>query len=164
MFWDHLSDQGSYILCPPDTDSDEFLVYKTGLPILSAPDAPEAIPPDVDKNDDKEGEHPRIPLTNPWEVLTLTSRILMKMMMTFFYPLKCLQMTNKQATTHINFTSDQVLMGSLDITAAFLNAEPPAGRVVILPPTILYKLGLLPQVFCWKVNRAIYGLREAPSL
>ena len=56
-------------------------------------------------------------------------------------------------------------LGSLDITAAFLNAELPAGRVVILrPPTILYKLGLLPQGFCWKVNRAIYGLREAPNL
>ena len=56
-------------------------------------------------------------------------------------------------------------LGSLDITAASLNAELPAGRVVILrPPTVLYKLGLLRQGFCWKINRAIYGLREAPNL
>ena len=56
-------------------------------------------------------------------------------------------------------------MASLDITAAFLNAELPPGRVVVLrPPSILYRLGLTPQGFCWRVHRAIYGLREAPSL
>ena len=56
-------------------------------------------------------------------------------------------------------------MASLDITAAFLNAELPPGRVVVLrPPSILYRLGLIPQGFCWRVHRAIYGLREAPSL
>ena len=60
MFWGHLSDQGSYILCPPDTESDESLAYKAGLPILSPLDAPEAIPPDVvTKGADKEGEHPK---------------------------------------------------------------------------------------------------------
>ena len=56
-------------------------------------------------------------------------------------------------------------MASLDITAAFLNAELPPGRVVVLrPPSILYRLGLIPQGFCRRVHRAIYGLREAPSL
>ena len=56
-------------------------------------------------------------------------------------------------------------MASLDITAALLNAELPPGRVVVLgPPSILYRLGLIPQGFCWRVHRAIYGLREAPSL
>ena len=56
-------------------------------------------------------------------------------------------------------------MASLDITAAFLNAELPPGRVVVLrPPSILYRLGLIPQGFCWRVHRAIYGLREAPCL
>ena len=50
-------------------------------------------------------------------------------------------------------------------TAAFLNAELPPGRIVVLrPPSILYRLGLIPQGFCWRVHRAIYGLREAPSL
>ena len=62
-------------------------------------------------------------------------------------------------------SSKEHAIASLDITAAFLNAELPAGRTVVLrPPAILYKLGLLPPGFCWKVNRAIYGLREAPSL
>ena len=42
----------------------------------------------------KRGSIQRLPLTNPWKALTLTSKILMKMMMTFFYPLKFLQMTN----------------------------------------------------------------------
>ena len=42
-------------------------------------------------------------------------------------------------------------LASLDVTAAFLNAPLPTGRIIVLrPPTILYKL--------------IYGLREAPSL
>ena len=45
------------------------------------------------------------------------------------------------------------------------NAELPTGRVVVLrPPSILYRLGLIPQGFCWRVHRAIYGFREAPSL
>ena len=62
-------------------------------------------------------------------------------------------------------SSSQNAVASLDITAAFLNAELPAGRTVILrPPSILYKLGLLPPGSCWKVNRAVYGLREAPNL
>ena len=56
-------------------------------------------------------------------------------------------------------------IASLDITAAFLSAElPPRGVVVLRPPSILYRLGLIPQGFCWKVHNAIYGLREAPSL
>ena len=54
---------------------------------------------------------------------------------------------------------------SLDVTAAFLNAALPPGRIVILrPPTILYKLGVLAPGTVWQVHRAIYGLREAPSL
>ena len=56
-------------------------------------------------------------------------------------------------------------LASLDITAAFLNGELPPGSVVALrPPSILYRLGLTPQGLCWRVCRAIYGLREAPSL
>ena len=62
-------------------------------------------------------------------------------------------------------SSSEHAMASLDITAAFLNTELPPGRVVVLrPPSILYRLGLNPQGFCWRVHRAIYGLREAPSL
>ena len=56
-------------------------------------------------------------------------------------------------------------LATLDVTAAFLNAPLPAGRIVVLrPPTILYKLKLLPQGHVWLVHKAIYGLREAPSL
>ena len=56
-------------------------------------------------------------------------------------------------------------LASLDITAAFLNAELPPGRIVVRrPPTILYRLNVLPPGFCWRVHRAIYGLREAPNL
>ena len=54
-------------------------------------------------------------------------------------------------------------MASLDVTAAFLNA--PEGRTVVLrPPTVLYKLNLLPPGHVWLVHKAIYRLREAPSL
>ena len=57
------------------------------------------------------------------------------------------------------------VIASLDVTAAFLNADLPPGRIVVLrPPTILYKLGLLPTGSVWRVHRAIYGLREAPAL
>ena len=39
------------------------------------------------------------------------------------------------------------------------------GRVVVLrPPTILYKLQLIPPGYVWLVHKAIYGLREAPNL
>ena len=57
-------------------------------------------------------------------------------------------------------------IASLDVTAAFLNADLPPGRVVVLrPPTVLYKLGLIPTGFrVGRVHRAVYGLREAPSL
>ena len=34
MFCDHLSDQGSFTLCPPDCELEEEIVYKTGLPVL----------------------------------------------------------------------------------------------------------------------------------
>ena len=53
----------------------------------------------------------------------------------------------------------------LDVTAAFLNAPLPPGQVVVMrPPTILYKLQLLPPGHVWLVHKAIYRLREAPNL
>ena len=37
LFWDHLSDQGSCILCHDD-EHDELTVYRAGLPVLAPPD------------------------------------------------------------------------------------------------------------------------------
>ena len=55
-------------------------------------------------------------------------------------------------------------LASLNVTAAFLNAPFPTGRIVVFrPPTILYKLNLLPPGHVWLVHKSIYGLREAPS-
>ena len=54
---------------------------------------------------------------------------------------------------------------SLDVTAAYLNAALPEGGIVLLrPPTILYKLQLIPPGHVLLVNKASYGLREAPNL
>ena len=62
-------------------------------------------------------------------------------------------------------SSPDFTLASLDVTAAFLNAPLPEGRVVILkPPNILDKLQLLPLGHVWLVHKAIYGLREAPNL
>ena len=56
-------------------------------------------------------------------------------------------------------------LASLDVAAAFLNAPLPLGRIVVpRPPTILYKLNLLPPGHVWLVHKPIYGLREDPSL
>ena len=38
LFWDHFSDQGSFIHCPPDAELNETTGYKAGLPILVPPD------------------------------------------------------------------------------------------------------------------------------
>ena len=56
-------------------------------------------------------------------------------------------------------------ISTLDVTAAFLNAPLPTGRIVILkPPSILYKLQLIPPGHVWLIYKAIYGLRESPLL
>ena len=71
LFWDHLSDQGSCILCH-DNEHDEWTVYRATLPVL----APPAMIPTPDAHDDhpKQGSdsssrkiddaHPRVGIDN----------------------------------------------------------------------------------------------------
>ena len=51
LFWDHLSDQGSCILCRDD-EHDEWTVYRAGLPVLAPPDTI----PTPDAHDDHPGK------------------------------------------------------------------------------------------------------------
>ena len=37
LYWDHLRDQVSYILCPPDTLDGDAVVYRAGLPVRLPP-------------------------------------------------------------------------------------------------------------------------------
>ena len=54
-------------------------------------------------------------------------------------------------------------LATLYVTAAFLNAPLPAGRIVVLRrPTILYKLKLLPQGRVWLVHKAILWPKRGP--
>ena len=54
---------------------------------------------------------------------------------------------------------------SIDISTAFLNAELLEGRIVVVkPPACLYQLGLVPPGTVWRLHKALYGLRESPSL
>ena len=53
----------------------------------------------------------------------------------------------------------------LELSCAFLNAPldkvPNAEPVYLQPPSILYKLGLLPKGALWKARKAISGLRRS---
>ena len=55
LFWDHLRDQVSHVLCPPETPDDEPLVYRAGLPVKLPPgiNLDDLAPPDPrpDKKD-----------------------------------------------------------------------------------------------------------------
>ena len=305
LYWDHLQDQLSYILCSPDDNSQEYLVYRAGMPALSPPEMPEpkgtfdkplkndapADPVDLDEDDDGfihldhlEGtSFTYFYLSSEESPQALTAEkdndldddILIQEASPPTSQPKDLQdedAKKKQATTHISVSPDVVLaskgqerekwltasrkeidnltlpkaitaispqeksmlkdmarlkgedyielpakvvftikpekykvrivacgnqtqdtygkitttdldtcmlrfllswaastrsntIASLDVTAAFLNADLPPGRIVVLrPPTILYKLGLIPTGFVWRVHRAVYGLRQAPSL
>ena len=56
---------------------------------------------------------------------------------------------------------------SIGIITAFLNAEIPEGGVVVVvvkPPACLYQLGLVPPGTVWRLHKALYSLRESPSL
>ena len=52
----------------------------------------------------------------------------------------------------------------LDIACAFLNAELGDEKVLIRPPPVLVRMGLIAPHVLWLALRAIYGLRKAPKL
>eukprot|EP00971_Amphidinium_carterae_P054406 1071945-Amphidinium_carterae.2 len=60
---------------------------------------------------------------------------------------------------------DQKVLSSLDHTGAFLNAELPEGRTIVLrPPAIFVWLGVIKPNTYWLLHKALYGLRESPML
>ena len=57
-------------------------------------------------------------------------------------------------------------IGSLDVKTAFLYAEldeEEDGIIVVQPPSILVRLGLVRPGVLWKLKKALYGLRCAPK-
>eukprot|EP00971_Amphidinium_carterae_P296746 5895054-Amphidinium_carterae.1 len=51
------------------------------------------------------------------------------------------------------------------LEASFLTVKMPAEQLVLLkPPAVLIKLGLLKENDIWIATRAVYGLRSAPRL
>ena len=73
--------------------------------------------------------------------------------------------TNEMDVALFRFLLSWGVSGSMDISTAFLNAELPEGRVVVVkPPACLYQLGLVPPGTVWRLHKALYGLRESPSL
>ena len=48
LFWDHLRDQVSHVLCPPESPDDDPLVYRAGLPVKLPPgiNLDDLVPPD----------------------------------------------------------------------------------------------------------------------
>ena len=59
------------------------------------------------------------------------------------------------------------LLGSLDVTSAFL-LTPPKGNgspvFALTPPRLLVRLGLAQEGELWILTHAVYGLRESPKL
>ena len=56
-------------------------------------------------------------------------------------------------------------VGALDISVAFLNADLPLEqkRVVVRPPAVMVKYGLVDPKELWVAEKAIYGLRVSPK-
>ena len=154
LFWDHLSDQGSYILCPPASEEEEEFVHKAGLPVLSPPDNPDAgdeplkrivKPSDLGKTFDKpmekdleepiELDHLHLILDegedgmNPFSFLYLSSEDCLASPASIEANLPPDNLTpggepedKKQATTHINVTSDEVYKSMGEVRQKWLSA------------------------------------------
>jgi len=57
---------------------------------------------------------------------------------------------------------DHVIAG-MDVTAAFLHADMPKYRfLIIAPPAALVTMGIIPRGTYWVVEKALYGMKEAP--
>ena len=41
LYWDHLQDQLSYLLCPPEEEDEESTVQRAALPVLAPPETPQ---------------------------------------------------------------------------------------------------------------------------
>ena len=58
-------------------------------------------------------------------------------------------------------------ISTLDVKTAFLNADmptEPAEQVYVAPPAIFVQFGLVKPGTIWKLNEAVYGLRQSPRL
>ena len=61
--------------------------------------------------------------------------------------------------------SKETTWSSIDITSAFLNADiHDDDTVLVTPPPILVKMDIVKPNTVWHVEKAIYGLQEAPRL
>ena len=60
------------------------------------------------------------------------------------------------------------MLGSLDVTSAFLLTPIPQGSgfpvFALTPPRLLVRLGLAQEGELWVLTHAVYGLRESPKL
>ncbi|CAK0808177.1 unnamed protein product, partial [Prorocentrum cordatum] len=56
-------------------------------------------------------------------------------------------------------------LGAMDVSTAFLNAHLPIRhkRVVVRPPAVFVRYGLVPEGELWAAEKAIYGLRVSPK-
>ena len=63
-------------------------------------------------------------------------------------------------------SKSQWSLGSLDVATAFLYSEFDDAKddiILVKPPGLLVKLGLIPEGVYWKLNRVLYGLRCGPK-
>eukprot|EP00971_Amphidinium_carterae_P350934 6491817-Amphidinium_carterae.1 len=58
----------------------------------------------------------------------------------------------------------QWLLATLDVPGAFLHADLPDREVILLPPKLLTEYGIVRKGQCWRLKKALYGLKEAPRL
>jgi hypothetical protein len=60
---------------------------------------------------------------------------------------------------------NQWMISKHDVKGAFLNASLPTGQLVVVqPPDLWVKWGIVPAGVTWTLDKAVYGLRESPFL